>query len=421
MTPRPDFQVHEIYEPVHYTARELLACRRELRGILIAPFNKTKCKGLGYNISPSELCYSVKKKYLLQIYRTEQETYILIPPHDTVLTLSYEYLQVSAEVAGCFLSRLRPVTQGLGNISTTLDPCWKGMLLLAINNPSSKKVKLVLSRKKDDKMEPVAISTMVLWKTAPLADNSDGALTFRLDNPAMRTDIWAELIAEPYRFFRPQHYQQFRELIHTLTCYHPAENHPNWIIQMQRALDQLQIAIKSVPRQDNTICETLLAIHRLECEQMSPELSKKLEELYHFGAENSSIDLHSSLHLATDKIIEKLSDPDASQLKKNTERLMIIIEMIYKECNYQKLCFQVADIHRIIAEKTQYRWRLDGFKRVWHRFICPNVSAFLATFLIAIMVFIGKDFNMKSFLPNVIICIIPSLLSIVFNCKKNRT
>lgn len=100
---------------------------------------------------------------------------------------------------------------------------------------------------------------------------------------------------------------------------------------------------------------------------------------------------------------------------------MIIIEMIYKECNYQKLCFQVADIHRIIAEKTQYRWRLDGFKRVWHRFICPNVSAFLATFLIAIMVFIGKDFNMKSFLPNVIICIIPSLLSIVFNCKKNRT
>ena len=206
MTPRPDFQVHEIYEPVHYTARELLACRRELRGILIAPFNKTKCKGLGYNISPSELCYSVKKKYLLQIYRTEQETYILIPPHDTVLTLSYEYLQVSAEVAGCFLSRLRPVTQGLGNISTTLDPCWKGMLLLAINNPSSKKVKLVLSRKKDDKMEPVAISTMVLWKTAPLADNSDGALTFRLDNPAMRTDIWAELIAEPYRFFRPQHY-----------------------------------------------------------------------------------------------------------------------------------------------------------------------------------------------------------------------
>lgn len=141
MTPRPDFQAHEACETTHYMARELLACRRELRDILIAPFSESKCKGIGYNISPSELCYSVKKKYLLQVHRTDQETYVLIPPHDTVLILSYEYLQVSSGVAGCFLSRLRPVTQGLGNISTTLDPCWKGMLLLAINNPSSKKVK----------------------------------------------------------------------------------------------------------------------------------------------------------------------------------------------------------------------------------------------------------------------------------------
>ena len=141
MTPRPDFQAHEACEPTHYTVRELLVCRRELRDILIAPFSESKCKGIGYNISPSELCYSVKKKYLLQVHRTDQATYVLIPPHDTVLTLSYEYLQVSSGVAGCFLSRLRPVTQGLGNISTTLDPCWKGMLLLAINNPSSKKVK----------------------------------------------------------------------------------------------------------------------------------------------------------------------------------------------------------------------------------------------------------------------------------------
>lgn len=92
-------------EPIHYTSREFLTCRRELRDILIAPFDESKCKGIGYNISPSELCYSVKKKHLLQIHRTEQEIYVLIPPHDTVLTLSHEYLQISAEVAGCFLSR----------------------------------------------------------------------------------------------------------------------------------------------------------------------------------------------------------------------------------------------------------------------------------------------------------------------------
>ena len=106
MTAHPNPPVPEACEPIHYTAREFLACRRELRDILIAPFDESKCKGIGYNISPSELCYSVKKKHLLQIHRTEQEIYVLIPPHDTILTLSHEYLQISAEVAGCFLSRL---------------------------------------------------------------------------------------------------------------------------------------------------------------------------------------------------------------------------------------------------------------------------------------------------------------------------
>ncbi len=420
---RPDFPVYELREPIHYTAQDFLACRRELRDILIVPFDESKCKGTGYNISPSELCYSVKKKHLLQIHRTEQEIYVLIPPHDTVLTLSHEYLQVSAEIAGCFLSRLRPVTQGLGNISTTLDPCWKGMLLLAINNPFSKKVKLILSKKRDDTMEPVAISTMLLWKTAPLTNSDDGILTFRLDNPAMRTDIWSELIAEPYHLFRVRRYQQFQEVIHALICYQPTENHPTWVVQLQKELDRLQIAVQSEPRQYNSIRsirEILLAIHHLECEQMAPELINKLRELYHFGVGNSSIDSDSDFYLTIEKIIEKLSNPDKEQCQKDTQALIGIIHLLYRECNYQKLCCQVEDIHQIITEKTQYRWRLDGFKRVWNKVICPNISAFLATIFIAIVVFFGNDFDMKNFFPNVIICIIPSILSIAFNYKKNE-
>lgn len=418
MMTRPDFPTHETHEPIHYTAQEFLACRRELRDILIAPFDESKCKGIGYNISPSELCYSVKKRHLLRIHRTEQEIYVLIPPHDTVLTLSHEYLQVSADVAGCFLSRLRPVTQGLGNISTTLDPCWKGMLLLAINNPFSKKVKLALSKKRDDTMEPVAISTMLLWKTAPLTDSDDGVLTFHLDNPAMRTDIWSELIAEPYRLFRARQYQQFQELIYALNRYQPAENHPAWVIQLQNALDQLQIAVQSKPRQYNKIRETLLAIHHLECEQMAPELINKLRRLYDFGVGDSPIDLSSDFYSIIEIIVERLSNPDAEQRQKDTEALIRTIHLLYKECNYQKLCCQVADIHQIITEKTQYRWRQDGFKRVWNRVIRPNISAFLATIFIAIIVFFIKDFDMKYFFPNVMICIIPSILSIAFNFKK---
>lgn len=407
-------------ETIHYTAKEFLECRHELRDILIVPFDESKCKGTGYNISPSELCYSVRKKHLLQIHRTEQEIYILIPPHDTVLTLSHEYLQVSAEIAGCFLSRLRPVTQGLGNISTTLDPCWKGMLLLAINNPSSKKVKLTLSQKKDDVMKPVAISTMLLWKTLSLTDSDEGVLTFRLDNPAMRADIWSELIAEPYRLFRTRSYQQFQELIHSLICYQPDEDCPVWVIQLQKELDRLQIAVQSEPRGNNTIRETMLAIHHLECERMPPELISKLHKLYLFGVDGRSIDPSSDFYIVIEGTVKRLSDPNAEKCKKDTEEFLKIIHLLYKECNYQKLCCQVDAIHQIITEKTQYHWRLDGFKRAYNTVILPNISAFLATIFIAIIVFLGKDFDMENLFSNFIICIIPSVLSIAFNYKKHK-
>ena len=131
-----DITTHPCCNLSSYDIKE---CRRELRDILIAPFDESKCKGVGYNLSPSELCYSVNRRCLLRVHRAAQEVYVMIPPHDTVLTLSHEYLQVGSQIAGCFLSRLRPVTKGLGNISTTLDPCWKGMLLfLSIIPPPEK-------------------------------------------------------------------------------------------------------------------------------------------------------------------------------------------------------------------------------------------------------------------------------------------
>ena len=151
------------------TAQDLNTCRQELKDIIIAPFDSNKCKGIGYNLSPTEFCYSVRKKRLLKVHKTDNEVYVLIPPHDTVLTISNEYLKVSSELAGCFLSRVRPVTSGLGNISTTLDPGWNGMLLLPISNPSSKRVKLVIKTQNDDKLEPVAIVTMLLILPTPFS------------------------------------------------------------------------------------------------------------------------------------------------------------------------------------------------------------------------------------------------------------
>jgi len=44
-------------------APDIIECRKNHQGILIAPFNDQKAKGIGYNISPSNLVYSIKKVF----------------------------------------------------------------------------------------------------------------------------------------------------------------------------------------------------------------------------------------------------------------------------------------------------------------------------------------------------------------------
>ena len=124
------------------TEPDIIECRKKHQGILIAPFDAKKAKGIGYNISPSDLIYSIKKGGPQKIIDCEEGSYTYINPNDTVLILSYEYIQSDSKIAGTFHSRVRNSAKGLGNVSTTLDPGWKGMLLVAINNPTKKRVKL---------------------------------------------------------------------------------------------------------------------------------------------------------------------------------------------------------------------------------------------------------------------------------------
>lgn len=417
-----DFNQPEEIPAIHLTAKEILTCRTQLRDILIAPFDESKCKGVGYNISPSELCYSVRKKRLLQIHRTAQEVYVWIPPHDTILTLSHEYLQVSSHIAGCFLSRLRPITKGLGNVSTTLDPCWKGMLLLSINNPSSRRVKLVISQLKDDQFSPTAVITMLLWKIAYPKDEGEGILTFRLDNPAMRTDIWAELIAEPYRFFRGRHYRHFRDLIQALINYQPSADQQPWIAELQDKLEQLENAVRAVPRQFNQIRALLLRIHHLECESMPAEVINKLHALYSMGDTHASqwpADSFEGFQSAVERILASLSQEDEQKNQEATERFVRCIYQLYQECNYQRLCGQVSEIHSIIRKHVQYRWKLDGWKRFWFHILRPHLSALVATILLVIILAVGQLGGGSAFYTGVAISVVPILVSFFLDHKRD--
>ena len=78
-------------------AEDYRKARKEVSDIVIAPFDENKAKGVGYNLAASMLVYSVNKKRLVKVKENDREVYIEIAPHDTVLTLSHEYLVVDGE------------------------------------------------------------------------------------------------------------------------------------------------------------------------------------------------------------------------------------------------------------------------------------------------------------------------------------
>lgn len=386
---------------------DIKECRQELRDILIAPFDESKCKGVGYNLSPSELCYSVNRRCLLRVYRAAQEVYVMIPPHDTVLTLSHEYLQVGPQIAGCFLSRLRPVAKGLGNISTTLDPCWKGMLLLSINNPSSRKIKLTISQMAQDKLVPVGLTTMVIWRLPQTKENGNGALTFRLDNPAMRTDIWAELTAQS---LGSKKYQHFKKVMERLFNYTPSNEEPAWISQLQKQLDCLECAIRASQWRSDVVREILLCIYHLQCDQMPQELLNKLHKLY--DVDGRPLNSFTQFQQGMEETLDRLERQNCiEQYSQN-------IYLAYQECNYQRLCFQVEEIHKIIKEESDYVWRWDGLKRFWYRFLRPHFSGILASVVLALFLFLGGQADESGYIASIVISVIPTLLSFLLDQKR---
>ena len=192
-------------------AEDYRKARKEVSDIVIAPFDENKAKGVGYNLAASMLVYSVNKKRLVKVKENDREVYIEIAPHDTVLTLSHEYLVVDGDIAGTFHSKVRCSAMGLGNVSTTLDPNWRGKLLFSLNNPTKRKIKLVIEEKNDGARKAVGLITMVLYRIAGKEEHIT-AKELHLDNPPMRTDIWQDLTERPSGI-HAQAYEEFQKIV----------------------------------------------------------------------------------------------------------------------------------------------------------------------------------------------------------------
>lgn len=177
--------------------------------LYIIPFNKKNLTGLGYNLTPSDFIFSTQKGITQSIKEKNGERYTIIMPNDTVLILTKENIWLNDSLAGTIHSRVRIVSQGFGHISTTVDPEWSGPLLIALSNPTSRKMKFVLHKTCTNGLVDNTFCTILFHKMISSSTNKH-------DNPPQRIDILKEYVAKPpiliYLFLRKK-YQQFKELV----------------------------------------------------------------------------------------------------------------------------------------------------------------------------------------------------------------
>ncbi|WP_253724369.1 hypothetical protein [Sporosarcina sp. HYO08] len=107
--------------------------------IMIYPLDITKIKGSSINLTASKYAWRVSDKK-----SAVEGDKIVVPPQDTVCVYTEESIWVSRRIGGTYHSKVSLVTKGLGHISTTLDPQWFGMSLIAINNPTCKPVEIYI-------------------------------------------------------------------------------------------------------------------------------------------------------------------------------------------------------------------------------------------------------------------------------------
>lgn len=174
--------------------------------IQIYPFEKKNLTGIGYNLSTTNFAFSINKGILLTIHsKTTSEGvkhYVIIPKNDTVLFFSKEYIGVSNKIGGTFHSKVGRVCQGLGHISTTLDPTWHGQLIISVNNPTATDIKFDLDGNSGN------IFTLLLYKfdTAVLGTNIH-------DNNSGRCDLLLERFIEPSNSQYQEKHLELKEYI----------------------------------------------------------------------------------------------------------------------------------------------------------------------------------------------------------------
>ena len=180
--------------------------------LFIAPYEPLQLQPSGYNLTPTRLIYSTKRKKLLPVYEKDDEVYVIVEKNDTVLVRTRETIIVPAKLAGAFYSKVKVVSLGFGHVSTTLDPHWEGQLLISLNNPTNRKLKFSIEKNVYGKTiynSFVTVQFMTLRMPTPKHS----------DNLAGRLDIFDATLERNVSIFKKNEVQRLRELVDKLHEY----------------------------------------------------------------------------------------------------------------------------------------------------------------------------------------------------------
>ena len=141
----------------------------EGKNICIHPLKLDNIKGSSINLTASNMAWRVSDKQSAVV-----DNVIKVPPNDTVCIYTQEAIWVSRRIGGTYHPRVSLVSKGLAHISTTLDPAWAGVSLVAVNNPTKKEIEIRIGES--------FVSLMLYYLKTPSALNI-------IENSPSRPDI----------------------------------------------------------------------------------------------------------------------------------------------------------------------------------------------------------------------------------------
>ncbi len=162
-------------------------------GLDITPFEDKYLTPVGYDLRVGIEGYSWKKKSTINI---EVDKKIEIESGDTVVIRTLESVTLSKQVSATIHSMVsKVVTKGLSDISTTIDPGWKGKLLISVHNNRNSSTELRFG-------EPFC--TVCFYKVERPSTKNRGT-------QADRDDLWDQLLEkarEEEKIIKKQKYQE---------------------------------------------------------------------------------------------------------------------------------------------------------------------------------------------------------------------